>query len=37
MEKVQRARKTSPDGLAIARAYRPPASLILEAGDELPN
>ena len=27
----------SPEGLTIARAYRPPRSLVFEAVDELPN
>ena len=37
MEKVQWARKWSPDDLDIALAYRPPGSLLLEAVDELPT
>ena len=39
IEKVQWARnkKSSPDGLVIARAYRPTGSLLSKAVDELSN
>ena len=30
-------KKKSPDGLTVARAYRPPGSLSHELVDELPN
>ena len=36
IKKVQRTRKISPEShTAIAQAYRPPGSILPEAGDEL--
>lgn len=37
MEKRTESAIKNPDGLAIARAYSPPGSLLLEAVDELPT